>query len=269
MMLPPARDHLDVRFPRVRLFDDKESLAKEGARLFLEALSPILDERESVFVILSGGQTPRPLYDRIGRILYTWPPDRRNRIVWVPSDERMVLPIHPESNDRMIRETLVRRAGFPAANLERMRGESPSPEKEALRFEHRLLELFHDPGPHPPEFDWGFLGVGDDGHTASLFPGATAELEHRKLVLSVPETTGRRARLTLSFRLLARSRRLVFVCTGERKRAILKKILVELYPCPVQDLLTLHFENERVPEFWVDRDAYDSALDRITLRGSP
>ncbi len=268
-MMPPARERLDVRVPRIRLFEDEEILAKKGARMFLETLLPIVGDRETFYVILSGGQTPRSLYEEIGRILSSWPPARKNRILWVPSDERMVPPTDSDSNDRMIRETLVRRAGFPDANLERMRGESPLPEKEALRFEHRLLELFRDPGPHPPEFDWGFLGVGDDGHTASLFPGSAAELEHRKLVLSVPETPGRMARLTLSYRLLARSRRLVFVCTGERKRAILKKILVELYPCPVQDLMTLHFEKDRVPEFWVDRAAHDSALDRITLRESP
>jgi 6-phosphogluconolactonase len=250
------------------LFDDEKSLAKEGARMFLEAIRAAVNARGTGSVILSGGQTPRAMYEEIGKGLSSWPADRRDRIVWVPSDERMVPPTDPESNDRMIRETLVRHAGFPGDRLERMRGESSSPEEESRRFEHRLLDLFHDPGPHPPEFDWAFLGVGEDGHTASLFPGSASELEHRKLVLPVPEASGRRARMTLSYRLLARSRRLVFVCTGERKRAILKAILAEMYPCPVQELLTLHFENEHVPEFWIDRNANDPALDRITLRAS-
>ncbi len=260
-----TEEHLSPGFPRIRVFSDEKSLAREGARIFLDHLWEIVLHQGKSSVILSGGCSPRPLYEETGMLLKSWPMEQKDRILWVPGDERMVPPDHHESNERMIRETLFGDSGLPPDTFGRIKGEFPSPEEEALRFEHFILDWFETPGPHVPEFSWAFLGVGEDGHTASLFPGSSPELEHRRLVLSVPPEGGRLPRITLGYRLLAHARTIVFLCPGERKKSVLKDILIGLKPCPVQELLSLCLDNGRMPEFWMDEAAYDRSLDRHVI----
>ncbi len=260
-----TEEHLNPGFPRVRVFPDAGELAREGARIFLERLWEIVVHQGKASVILSGGHSPGALYGEAGQILSSWPLEQKDRLLWVAGDERMVPPDHPESNFRMIRETLFRNSGLPSDTFVRMRGETLSPEEEALRFEHFILDRFETPGLHVPEFDWAFLGVGEDGHTASLFPGSSPATEHRRLVLSVPSEGKRLPRITLGYRLLAHARTVVFLCPGERKKAVLKDILIGLKPCPVQELLTLCLDNGRVPEFWMDEAAYDRSMDRHVI----
>lgn len=260
-----TEEHLNPRIPRVRVFQNAGDLAREGGRIFLTRLQKIVLAQGKASVILSGGSSPRKMYEETGTLLSSWPLEQKERILWVPGDERMVPPDHPESNARMIRQTLFRISGLPEDTFGRIRGEVSSPEEEALRFEHFILDRFETPGLHVPEFDWAFLGVGEDGHTASLFPGSSPELEHRRLVLSVPPDGVRLSRITLGYRLLAHARTVVFLCPGEKKKSVLKDILIDLKPCPVQELLTLCLDNGRVPEFWMDEAAYDQSLDQHVI----
>ncbi|MHB8422152.1 MAG: 6-phosphogluconolactonase [Leptospirales bacterium] len=260
-----TEEHLNPRIPRVRVFSNAGDLAREGAKIFLGRLRKLVLSQGKASVILSGGSSPRELYEETGSLLSSWPVEQRSRILWIPGDERMVPPGHPESNVRMIRESLFRSSDLPEDMFDRIRGEASSPEEEALRFEHVILDRFETPGLHVPEFDWAFLGVGLDGHTASLFPGSDPALEHRRLVLAVPPEGDRLPRITLGYRLLSHARTVVFLCPGEQKKKVLKDILIDLKPCPVQELLTLCLDNGRIPEFWMDESAYDPGLDRHVI----
>lgn len=266
-MMSRPEEHINPALPRLRVFPDERALAREGAALFAGHIRELIERQGHASVILAGGGSPRHLYEEAGKMIALWPLSLREKIFLVPGDERMVGPEDPQSNSRMIRETLLSRAGLPETAFERMRGEAVSPEGEALRYEHLLLDRFGKTGLHVPAFDWAFLGVGEDGHTASLFPGSSPTEEHRHLVLSVPPSGARLPRMTLGYRLLSHTHRIVFVCPGEKKKGILREILKDLKPCPVQELLTLSMENGHHPEFWIDQAAFDPGFGRLMVGG--
>ncbi|MCL4461351.1 MAG: 6-phosphogluconolactonase [Nitrospirae bacterium] len=267
-MVSRTEEHLNPVLPRLRVFPDEATLAREGAAVFVESIREKIMSQGHASVILAGGGSPRLLYEEAGKRFSEWPKPLREKLFFVPGDERMVRPDDPRSNSRMIHETLLARGGFPETAFERMRGETASPEGEALRYERALLDRFKTTGLHVPAFDWAFLGVGEDGHTASLFPGSDPSGEHRHLVLPVPPEGDRLGRITLGYRLLAHAQHLIFIAPGTRKKGILREILVDMKNCPVQELLTLSLENGHYPEFWIDRDAEDPSFSRLMI-GTP
>ncbi len=140
-------------------------LAIKGARRFAAAAASAIQARGSFSVALSGGSTPRATYETLGS------PQFRDAISWEPvhvfwSDERCVPPDHPDSNFRMARLALLDRVPLPPENIHRIDGELP-PEEAARRYESELAD-----GGVPRRFDLVLLGLGPDGHTASLFPDA-------------------------------------------------------------------------------------------------
>ena len=264
-MMSRAEEHLNPSLPRLRVFPDELALAREGAALFVARIRERVLAQGHASVILAGGGSPRLLYEEAGSLFSEWPRAQLEKVFFVPGDERMVPPDDSQSNSRMIRETLFSGGAFPDSSFERIRGESPSLEEEALRYEHLLLDRFKTTGLHVPSFDWAFLGVGEDGHTASLFPGSDPSDEHRRLVLPVSRKGDRLPRISLGYRLLAHAQQIVFLAPGRKKRDILQEILVEMKDCPVQKLLTLSFENGHHPEFWIDREADDPSFSRRML----
>ena len=159
-------------------------------------------------VVLAGGRTPRALYGRLAEEKYDW-----SGVDIFFSDERCVPPEHPDSNFRMAHEALLSRV---PARVHRMRGESC----EAAGYEEELRVFF---GNGQPSFDLVFLGMGADGHTASLFPGDPALEETRRLVVKVARPDHQR--LTLTVPVLSASTLAVFLVTGAEKREALRRVL--------------------------------------------
>ncbi|HYT32170.1 MAG TPA: 6-phosphogluconolactonase [Thermoanaerobaculia bacterium] len=206
----------------VRVLPGLDSLAEEAAREFDHAVSDALRDRVVFRVALSGGSTPRSLHERLAAKPY------RTRIAWERirfffGDERCVPPDHERSNFRMARETLFDPLRIPSAHVFRMRGEADPP-AAAAEYARTLVSEFAR-SRSGPRFDLVFLGLGPDGHTASLFPGTKALEERARLVVANYVPKFREWRLTSTYRLLNAARRVVFLAAGEEKREPVNKIL--------------------------------------------
>jgi 6-phosphogluconolactonase len=174
-------------------------------------------------VCLSGGSTPQRLY----QLLAQWPIAQRfpwNRVHWFWGDERFVPHDDPASNYRMAREAFLSRVPVPAPNIHAIRTEGVSPAQAAAAYEATLRRFYgaETIAPGRPLFDVALLGIGEDGHTASLFPGASALEEKRRWVIAV---SGDRLepRITLTYPALNSSRDLAFLASGTGKREIVRR----------------------------------------------
>ncbi len=201
---------------------DAEALAQRAAD-WLVGLVGGRDDR--IAVALSGGSTPRRLYELLAE------PPRRDRIPWERihwfwGDERFVPPNHPDSNYRMVREAMLSRVAIPVGNIHPVPTVGLDPEEAARAYE-RELQAVHGGDrlePTRPLFDVTLLGLGSDGHTASLFPGTAALEERQCWVVAV---VGRRPepRISLTLPALDSSRNVAFLVAGEGKRATLARVL--------------------------------------------
>lgn len=191
---------MDVTVGEVPEFRVVQDLADGALQLFLE-LQPRM-------LVLAGGETPAPFYRLLAETAYPWP-----EVHCFFSDERCVAPDHPRSNYAMAYKTLLSRVD---AKAHRMPGETCG----ASAYEEELKAMF---GPGPPLFDLVLLGIGSDGHTASLFPGDLALEERERLVVRVDY--GGESRLTLTYPALERAHCVTFLVSGESKRAVTRRVL--------------------------------------------
>jgi len=204
-----------------RIFHDADALAR-GVADWICALAQA--SAGAFAVCLSGGSTPRRLYqvlaERTVAPRFPW-----SRARWFWGDERFVPHDHPESNYGMAREALFSRVPVPAENIHPVPTDGISPEGAATRYEATLKRCYGAEALERgrPLFDLTLLGIGEDGHTASLFPGAPALEEKSRWVRAVvgarPEP-----RITLTLPALASSRDLAFLATGSEKREVLARV---------------------------------------------
>ena len=210
--------------PSTIILPEVNGVALEAADQIVAIAEQVLKNQDTFRVVLSGGSTPKRLYE----ILATDP--YRSRLPWNHihlfwGDERCVSPGHPDSNYRMASEALLNKVNIPAANVHRMQGESSDLENEARKYEQTLWEHFGlGPDSPPPRFDLVLLGMGTDGHTASLFPGTAALRETDRWVVanSVPKlgTT----RLTLTPVILNQARWVILLVVGSDKAKTLAEV---------------------------------------------
>ena len=206
---------------KVEILADSEALSHRAAVWLLE----LATAKGGVFAVcLSGGTTPQGLYERLAEPPYSdafpWA-----RTHWFWGDERFVPHDDALSNYHMVRDALLARAPIPAINIHPIPTEGLCPEMAAATYERELKTFYGaahlDPGR--PLFDVNLLGLGVDGHTASLFPGTSVLAERGKWVSAVigvkPE-----ARITLTFPALESSRHAAFLVAGYEKRAIFKRL---------------------------------------------
>lgn len=204
---------------------DPEALAREASRLFVETVAEAALRRGRAFVALAGGSTPRRAYEilaREGAAIVPW-----ERVLLVAGDERDVPREHPDRNERMIREALL--VGVPAARdrvVEWPVGEA-TPDEVALRMEARIRSAFEAEEGAVPRFDLVLLGLGADGHTASLFPGTAALDERLRLAVANAVPAKGAVRYTLTFPVFEAARRIVFLVAGEEKAGVVRRILDE------------------------------------------
>jgi 6-phosphogluconolactonase len=202
--------------PQVRVFPDIESLSRAAAELFSQVTDRAITERKRLLVALSGGTTPQVMFQ-----ILTQPPFKQSipweKIHFFWCDERLVSHEHPESNFGQAFQRLFTRVNIPEENLHRIHGEeSPA---QAVKAYQKELELFSEDDLKWPRFDLAFLGLGADGHTASLFPGAISPAEMAFPVLAVTvDYQGRPAgRVTLTPLVLNSARNLIFMVSGKDK----------------------------------------------------
>lgn len=192
-----------------------------AANFILAQARAALAERGEFRIALSGGNTPRPVYSEFGRIARDLPWER---VRFTFGDERCVPPDDDESNYRMARESLFEPFAIPEKSILRMRGEI-DPQLAAQEYEAALALLATRHGETVYRHDLVLLGMGDDGHTASLFPGTMALQEQVRRVAAnfVPKFDA--WRLTMTLPLLNQSRQVLFLVSGDKNRQLLEHVL--------------------------------------------
>lgn len=206
---------------RLEILPDPEALSRRIAEWLLEAATT----KDGAFsVALSGGSTPRRLYRLLAGPPYCnkfpW-----SRTHWFWGDERFVPHDDALSNYRMVREALLSRAPIPATNIHPIPTEETTPDDAASAYEHELKSFYGAErlDPARPLFDVTFLGLGSDGHTASLFPDTAVLAERDRWVAAVVGAKSE-ARITLTYPALESSRNAAFLVAGEEKRATLARL---------------------------------------------
>ena len=206
---------------KLEILADPEALSHRVADWLLEMATA----KDGIFAIdLSGGSTPRQLYECLAgppyRNSFPW-----SRTHWFWGDERFVPHDDALSNYRMVREALLSRAPIPALNVHPIPTEGVSPEAAASAYERQLKSFYGAEclDPARPLFDVTLLGLGPDGHTASLFPGTAVLAEQNRWVAAVVGAKSE-ARITLTYPALESSRNAAFLVEGEEKRAILNRL---------------------------------------------
>ena len=207
--------------PRVHVFDDSESVARAAAARIAELARESIEARGRFTLALSGGTTPRSVYELLAGEEFREDIDWPNVHIFF-GDERMVPPDSPESNYRMAYEALLSRVPIPPENIHRIDGLGDAA-ANASAYELEMRGLFGD--VEWPRLDHVLLGMGDDGHTASLFPGTAALKEERLWV--APNWVEKLGvwRVTLTAPVINAARCVTFLVTGAAKAERLREVL--------------------------------------------
>lgn len=205
----------------IHVSDTPQALAQAAAEFICSLAKNTIRKRGRFAIALSGGNTPRLTYERM-RLTDNQPEWSRMYFFW--SDERCVPPDHPDSNYRLARKALLAHIPIPAGNIHPMDC-STSPEAGAEAYESLLRGWVAANGE--PAFDLVMLGLGDDGHTASLFPGTRALDEHERWVLANRVDRLGSWRMTLTYPALRASEQIIFLVQGGSKAPVVKAILEE------------------------------------------
>ena len=201
----------------IRVYENSRELAG-GAAEHLVALA-----RKDLFTVaLSGGSTPKVLYQVLAEEFREQVPWSNTHFFW--SDERHVPPDHPDSNYRMAHEALLSRVPVPASNVHRVRSENPSAQEAADEYEKVIV----------PRLDLILLGLGTDGHTASIFPGSEVLHETKRLVAAPWVEKLNAYRITMTLPLLNKGASVLFLVSGAEKAEIVKEVLEGPQKYPAQ-----------------------------------
>ncbi len=232
---PGARHH-------VRVCPRPEDLARQVAQDFAATVRAAIAAHGEAHVVLAGGNTPREAYRRMAQLGPDFPWDRVH-VYW--TDERAVPPEHPRSNYRMVRETLLDAVPIPRRNVHRVPAERP-PHEAAQAYAEILARL-------PRPMDWVLLGLGADGHTASLFPGTPALRETARPVVAVYVPSLGEWRITLTYPVFNRARRVGFLVMGEGKAPVVRQVLLGPYRPEQWPAQAIHPPQPVV--WWLDAEA--------------
>lgn len=199
------------------------ALARKGAEIFSRAASGSVAKRGRFAVAISGGSTPRSMHRMLGEEpLISAIPWNKTDLFWV--DERCVAKNHPDSNFGAAKKDFLNRIPIPRAHIHPLQ-EDLSPEESAFWYQQKLVSFFQPKMHEFPLFDLIFLGMGTDGHTASLFPGQSALNEMKRWVVAVKGGNPDVHRLTLTFPVINRGKQIVFMISGKHKASVVKSAL--------------------------------------------
>src|SRR5438552_2230960 len=210
---------------RVIVLEDQSALANGAASEFIGIAQKAVDERGVFTVALSGGSTPKVMYQLLAdddRYNYRIPCDKVH-LFW--GDERFVPSDDPESNYRMVNEALLSRAPIPTENVHRVKTEIGSAADSAEAYSKELAFVFGDGPSTVPRFDLVMLGMGPDGHTASLFPGSSAVNEAERLVVANWVEKFQTFRITITLPVINNAAEVMFIVGGAEKAEMVKRVL--------------------------------------------
>lgn len=207
----------------IRTLTTPQELFAAAAEEIVNAANQAVAERGRFTIALSGGSTPKSLYTLLAINARSTLPWDRTFFFW--GDERHVPPTDIESNYRMADESMLSKVSVPAGNVFRVAAENPDAGAAAAAYEQTLRKFFASPEAEIPRFDLILLGIGPDGHTASLFPGTAALQEKSRLVVSNWVEKFKTDRITFTLPLLNAARRIAFLVSGTDKAPALHAIL--------------------------------------------
>jgi 6-phosphogluconolactonase len=208
----------------IEIFANAQELARGAAEYFVARSGEAVAQKGFFTVALSGGSTPKLLYQLLVDLDVPW---SRTHFFW--SDERHVPPDHPDSNYRMAYEAMLSRIPVPEGNIHRVHGENPDAEKAANEYEQTLLPL-----------DLILLGLGTDGHTASIFPGSEVLHETKRLVAAPWVEKFNTHRITMTLPLLNNGASVLFLVNGAEKAEIVKEVIEGPKQYPAQLVQPTH-----------------------------
>jgi len=203
--------------PTLEVLPDRAALVTRALDLIVPRLQAAISDRGQATIALAGGSTPKPLYERLASQPLPWD---KLHVFW--GDERYVSPDHPDSNQRMARQAWLDRVPIPASNIHPMPTEAESPAVAAQTHDAELRDFFQVSAGEFPAFDVILLGMGDDAHTASLFPHTEA-LQVTDRLITVGRKDGQ-PRLTFTVPLINAARCVLFLVTGENKQTALTQV---------------------------------------------
>jgi 6-phosphogluconolactonase len=209
----------------VHILADVANIARRAAQEILQSATSAVAEHGSFTLVLAGGSTPKTLYqllvnDTALRAQLPW-----DKMILLFGDERHVPPDHPDSNFRMATDTMISKAPLKPEQVLRIKGEYPDAEKAALEYEQSLRKQFKLRENERPRFDVVLLGMGNEGHTLSLFPGTKALHQDHRLV--VRNWVGKlyTERITMTAPVVNNASQVIFMVTGADKAPALKAVL--------------------------------------------
>ena len=212
----------------VEVLPDKSALIERSLEIMLTKIEDAIAQRGIVTITLAGGSTPKPLYEKLAEQDLPW---GKIHVFW--GDERYVPADHPDSNQGMARRAWLDQVPLPAANIHPMLTSATNPVDAAAQHEAELQAFFKISAGAFPSFDIILLGIGDDGHTASLFPHTEA-LQVRDRLITVGNKDGQ-PRITFTAPLINHAHTVLFLVAGASKRPALDHIFAPedddtLYP---------------------------------------
>ena len=224
----------------MRVLSSPEDLARAAAEHFVARSREAVEQRGSFAVALSGGSTPKLLFELLADPNELF----RDQIPWSNihffwSDERHVPPDHPDSNYRMANDAMLSRVPVAEKNVHRVPSENLNATEAANQYEQTLIETTHQ---SLPQLDLILLGLGPDGHTASLFPGTDVLHETKRLVAAPWVEKFQSYRITMTLPLLNNGASVVFLVSGAEKAKIVKEVLEGPEKYPAQAVKPTHGE---------------------------
>jgi 6-phosphogluconolactonase len=203
--------------PKVEILADQTALIQRSLELMVEKIQQSVRERGICTIALSGGSTPRPLYEAIAAQNLPW---EKIHIFW--GDERYVPSHHPDSNEKLARDAWLNRVAIPAENIHPTPTDSGNPQQDAQRYEQQLQQFFQLSPGTMPVLDIMLQGMGDDGHTASLFPHTEA-LQVCDRAIAVGNKDGS-PRITFTIPAINNARCVLFLVAGSGKQNAIEQV---------------------------------------------
>ena len=223
--------------PEIQILEDPAELASVAADKFKQLANEAVEKKGIFNVALSGGSTPKAMFDLLSeepyRDLMPW---SKIHLFW--GDERHVPLDNKDSNYRMTKEHLLSKISIPSGNVHRIEAENSDAKEVANKYQKHLQQYFNLSEMETPQFDLVFLGMGDDGHTASLFPGTDAVHDFENLVAAPWVEKFNSHRITITPKVINNSDRVIFLVKGEEKADALVRVLegekdIDRYPAQV------------------------------------
>lgn len=210
--------------PEVYIFTHPQVMAESLAEEFYRYVLNQFMNRNNLYIALSGGNTPRMFFE----ILSEFDSQKRNKIEWKKihffwGDERCVPHKHPDSNYGNANKVLFSKIDIPPKNIYPINGEI-DPDLECENYS-QLIKKNVPSSTGTPVFDWIFLGIGDDGHTASLFPNQMELISSEKICVRAVHPETKQLRITLTAKTINMAKRITFLATGKEKQEVIKQIL--------------------------------------------